>query len=367
MGDNTRNAATEANSLKTKAGAAGDDGRQAQLVDWSKEPSRTGATNDTRQGLVQADTPPSAPPPDKLTVSYNSKTGLDQAVGPDIRHLTINSDHGINLATNLIYGRDSQGREIIPHFHTVIGEPTKGNAPLPGQFDLPPNLQDVTLHYKDDKGIIHDDVYSASQLRLGGTANAINPFVNDFKKPDPDRPVAAQYPQTTSVYEFGYRMSDISTKALNFLERQLVNDKANDKTGNPYIDINLAEVRVGQAIKHYANAWGPYAPEVKAREKQWAQIEIEEAKKNYESAIRLAQAQMAKLPNPGDANPHVPQNPMLRRFAPLIPSGEDYYPLVYGSAIDTAAWRRQQLNFLSSIMSVNGKLLDRQSTRIENP
>jgi hypothetical protein len=363
MGDNTRNTAAEASSIKTASAAAPAEGQPSQLVDWSKQSSKTGTTMDRAGlGIVPADSPPPPPPPDVLSVNYNTNTGLDKPIGPGIHHLTINADHGINLATNFVYGPG-----IVPHFHTVIGEPTQGNTQLKGQFDLPADLKDVTLHYKDAQGAIHNDTYEAAQLRLAGTANAINPYVNDFKKPDPDRPVAAQYPNTTSVYEFGYRMSDISTKALSFLEQQLVNDKASSKTGNPYIDINLAEVRVGMAVKHYTNAFGPYAPDVRAREKQWALQEISEAQKNYASAIRLSQARMAELPNAGDNHPHVYGNPTLRRFAPASPQGEDYYPLVYGSAMDTAAWRYQQLNELSSRMSVNSNLPPRLSTRIDNP
>jgi hypothetical protein len=366
MGDNFRDAGKET-ATRTNP-PVGDGGvhpgtqlASPQLVNWDAEPSKSRtakATEGRESPIKQADAPsPGAdkPQPGYLTVNYDSDKGLDKPIGAEVVHLTINSPHGINLATNLIYGKD-----IDPHFKTVVGEPdaTKGVV-LKGEFDIPSGLQDITLHYTDAKGLVHNQTYPASQLRLEGTANAVNPYVNDFRKPDPQRPVSAQYPDTTNIYEFGYRLSDISGKALGFLEGQLVNEKA-------YIDINLAEARVGLAMKHYMNAFGPYDEPTRAREKQYAQTEIAEAKKNYDSAITLAQKQMQTLPNPGDLRPRNYMKPLERRFAPQA-YGEDYMPLVYGSAIDTANWRRIQLNVLEGMMSVNGQLPPRQSKKLDHP
>ena len=368
MAENFRDTGKETPRTNQVADAGVNPG--VRLVNWDAEPSKgpVPARRESGESPIKlADAPPppkdQPPKPGYLSVNYDSDKGLDKPIGADVEHLTINSPHGINMATNLIYGKD-----IDPHFHTVIGEPdaTKGVV-LKGQFDIPPNLKDVTLHFTDAKGMVHDQTYPASQLRLEGTANAINPHVNDFKKPDPQRPVTEQYPATTSVYEFGYKLSDISGKALSFLEGQLLTDKANDKTGNPYIDINLAEARVGLAMHHYMNAFGPYDDATRAREKGYAQLEITEAQKNYDSAIQLAQKRMQALPNPGDLRPHNHTDPLGRRFAPQAPYGEDYYPLVYGSAIDTASWRKMQLDVLQGIMSVNGKLPGRQSKRIDLP
>lgn len=336
----------------------------SRLVKWENEPSRTGSP------LQVADAPASPnQPPGSLTVHFDPSKGLDKAVGSDVVHLTIDSPHGVSLATNMVYGVDAQGREIPLHYQTIVSSPDdKNGTALRGGFDVPATLQDVTLHYTDKNGIIHDQTYPASALRLEGDAGVITPHVNDFKKPDDQRPVSQQYPDTTSVYEYGYRLSDISGKVLGFMEQNLVNDKQNDKTGNPFIDINLAETRVGLAVRHYMNSFSTrYNDQTRAQEKQFAMMEIEEAKKDYDSAMTLGQKKMQALPNPGDPMPHNQTDPLGRRFFPEPPYGQDYLPKIYGAAIDTANWRKAQLNWLESMMSGNRVLPPRQSNRIDQP
>jgi hypothetical protein len=362
MAENFRDNSKESSSTKLNANSEGDHS-PARLVKWEDEQGKKPFP------LQLADAPASPQPPGSMTVHFDPSKGLDKQVAPDVVHLTIDSPTGINLATNLVYGLDTQGRQIPPHYHTVIGLPSDNNgAPLRGQFDLPPNLQDIKLHYTDAKGVVHDQTYPASALRLEGDANVLNSRVNDFKKPDPQRAVSQWYPVTSSMYEYAYRLSDIPGKTLGFMEQSLINDKASDKTSNPYIDINLAEVRVGLAMQHYQNSFnGRFAPATRTQEKTFAMSEMEEAKKNYDSAMYLGQKDMQALPNPGDPMPHSQTDFLNRRYAPEPPYGQDYLPKVYGAAIDTANWRKSQMNLLEGMMLNNSTLPARQRDRIDQP
>jgi hypothetical protein len=343
----------------TGAAASDGDHSPARLVKWEDEKPKQSLP------IQLSDAPAGATPvPGYSTVNFDPSKGFDKAITPDVQHLTLDVPNGSTLATNLLYGVDAQGRQIPPHYHTVIAV----NGVAKGQFDVPPNLQDVKLHFTDDKGIVHDQTYPASALRLGADANLINPHVNDFKKPDPQRSPSEWYPVTSSMYEYAYRLSDIPGRTLGFMEQNLINDKATDKTGNPYIDLNLAEVRVGLAMQHYENSSSSrYDTNTRSREKSYAMTEMEEAKKNYDSAMFLGQKDMQALPNPGDPMPHNQTDFLGRRYAPEQPYGQNYLPQVYGAAIDTANWRKSQMNLLEGMMLNNATLPARKKDPIDQP
>jgi hypothetical protein len=347
-------------SAKSSVTASESDHSAPRLVKWEDEQSKLSLP------IKLADAPagPAPPPPGYSTVNFDPSKGFDKPITPDVVHLTLDVPNHATLATSLLSGVDAQGRLIPPHYDTVIAV----NGVAKGQFEVPPNLQDVKLHYTDEKGIVHDQTYPASAMRLGADANVINPHVNDFKKPDPQRSVAEQYPVTSSMWEYAQRLSDIPGKTLGFMENSLMNDKATDKTGNPYIDVNLAEVRVGLAMQHYKNSFnGNYSYDIRSHEKSYAMTEMTEAKKNYDSAMFLGQRAMNALPNPGDPMPHNAKDFLGRRYAPEQPYGQDYLPQLYGAAIDTANWREGQMNLLKGMMLNNSSLPPRIKDPIDQP